>query len=622
MDTENAVSEKKEAKERQQWGNQLEFFFTLVAYAVGLGNVWRFPYLAYKSGGGAFFIPYILMLVFVGMPMFFMEISFGQYCSLGPITAWKVSPLFKGLGMASVCVSGMIGYYYNVIIAYSFHFFFASMTSEVPWALCNNTWNSDHCVENISQIEENVTQYTPAEEYFYFKVLNITSGIDEAGGLNWELVGTLALAWVIVFLALIKGVGSLGKVVYPVAIFPYVMLTILLIRGATLEGAKDGVVYYVNPVWDRLGDFDVWKDAAVQIFYSLSACSGGLIAMASFNKFNHNVRRDAILIPIINCATSIYAGFAVFCVLGFMAYEKNMDVEDVAEQGPGLVFVVYPEALARMPLPPLWSILFFAMMIMLGFGSQLSIMECVMASIIDEFPRQLHSSTLRNIIFRFCVCLVWFLLGLVMVTHGGQYVVNLVDESVGGYPLLFVGLFELLALMWVYGFHKFAEDIFQMIGWRVSLWWQICWRFLAPLLLFAVLITSLVQYGPVTYSNPIVEGGTYEYPDWCIAVEWIIVSIPLLFIFVTFMYKFCQAGAIEVLKDAARPAWDWGPAETRKKMLATTESTASFKQKPDDVSIVPHGYATEDIKLTEKPAQNSANNSERTQGKVNLAFEH
>ena len=157
---------------------------------------------------------------------------------------------------------------------------------------------------------------------------------------------------------------------YFTALFPYVMLTILMIRGVTLPGASQGIIYYLKPDFERLLDSRVWSDAATQIFYSLSACCGGLIAMSSYNKFNNNCYRDSLLVCVINCGTSVYAGFVIFSVLGFMAYEKGVEVKDVAKGGPGLTFEVYPEALARMPIAPLWSVFFFIMMATLGFGSE------------------------------------------------------------------------------------------------------------------------------------------------------------------------------------------------------------------------------------------------------------
>ncbi|NXU69147.1 SC6A9 protein, partial [Horornis vulcanius] len=316
---------------RGNWGNQIEFVLTSVGYAVGLGNVWRFPYLCYRNGGGAFMFPYFIMLVFCGIPLFFMELSFGQFASQGCLGVWRVSPMFKGVGYGMMVVSTYIGIYYNVVICIAFYYFFVSMTRVLPWTYCSNPWNTPDCVGvldgnlssrvalNISQLLNTTQKRTsPSEEYWRRYVLNLSDDIGNLGEVRLPLLGCLGVSWVVVFLCLIKGVKSSGKVVYFTATFPYVVLTILFVRGITLEGAVTGIMYYLTPQWDKILNAKVWGDAASQIFYSLGCAWGGLITMASYNKFNNNCYRDSIIISITNCATSVYAGFVIFSILGFM----------------------------------------------------------------------------------------------------------------------------------------------------------------------------------------------------------------------------------------------------------------------------------------------------------------
>ena len=188
--------------------------------------------------------------------------------------------------------------------------------------------------------------------------------------MRWELAGCLVVAWLIVFSALIKGVKSLGKAVWFTALFPYLILSILLLFGLSLDGAIDGIKYYVTPNMSRLWDIQVitmiilykvypghtqvWADAAMQIFFSLGPCWGSLITLASYNKFNNNTLRDAVFVASANCLTSFFAGFVVFSFIGFMAHSVNKDIEDVIVSGPGLAFVVYPEAVSKLPLPHVW----------------------------------------------------------------------------------------------------------------------------------------------------------------------------------------------------------------------------------------------------------------------------
>ncbi|XP_062616275.1 sodium- and chloride-dependent glycine transporter 1-like [Saccostrea cucullata] len=520
---------------RAAWSNQIEFVLTLIGYAVGLGNVWRFPYLAYKNGGGAFLIPYFVCLVLIGIPLFFLELSFGQFASLGPIRIWVVNPAFKGLGFAMTIISALIALYYNVVIAWCLYYLFASMTSYLPWQDCENEWNSCKCIDKtrnfsspdpwngkrpecLSQLAEivNATKRTPSSEYF-----------------------------------------TVGKVVYFTAIFPYILLTVLLVRGLTLSGSHEGVMYYLTPDWDKLTKASVWSDAAVQIFYSLSACSGGLIAMASYNKFNNNVLRDSLVVPFINCLTSFYAGFVIFSVLGFMADYKGVAMDNVVKGGPGLTFVVYPEALAQMQVAPLWAILFFFMMATLGFSSQFSITETVITGIVDEFPHFFKNKK-RLILFRAGICGTAFLLGLPMTCRGGEYTLNLMDTFVGGFPLLFVGLFEIIAIIYIYGFFRFKRDIEMMLGSNIVIniffgYFATMWLLISPLALLAVIIFKAIQTKPAT-------DGSYVYPDYGQALGWLMVLAPLIWIPVIFFFEAFRNGLGKLLIKITSPEKNWGPA--------------------------------------------------------------
>ncbi|XP_021341796.1 sodium- and chloride-dependent glycine transporter 1-like isoform X1 [Mizuhopecten yessoensis] len=555
------VVEEPKVMDRGNWGGKLEFILTCVGYAVGLGNVWRFPYLAYKNGGGAFLIPYWFMQIFVGMPLFYMELCFGQFASLGPLAIWKINPLFKGLGYCSVICSALIGLYYNVIIGYCIYYFFASMTDPLPWALGDDI-NSGSNITNLTMTTGGNTSNTStvllekseSEKYFYGTVLNMSTGLEDIGGVQWQLALCLLAAWVIVLIVLSKGIQSLGKVVYFTATFPYLLLTALLIRGATLPGASDGIRYYLTPSWERLQDSTVWSDAATQVFYSLSACSGGLILMSSFNKFDNFCLRDALIVPCVDCLTSFFSGFVIFTVLGFMAKAKGVKIEDVATGGSGLAFVVYPEAIANMPAPTVWAVLFFFMLLVIGFSSQFSIMECVMSSFIDEYPHVLRKNWRNSFLFRMGVAAFFYLMALPMTTRGGLYLLELIDSAVSGFPLLFVGLLECIVINWIYGYSKFAKDIQMMMKRTPWSYWAYCWCGKTPLVLSVVIIFKAVQYEKITLLG-------YVYPAWGEMLWWLVTLFPILAIPGWFLFYYCKHGGWQVLKKLMTPLPDWGPAD-------------------------------------------------------------
>ncbi|XP_069046501.1 sodium- and chloride-dependent GABA transporter 2-like [Lepisosteus oculatus] len=530
------VQKGQKIQERGQWANKREFILAVAGQIVGLGNVWRFPYLCYRNGGGAFLIPYVLFLFTCGIPLFLLETALGQYTSQGGITCWrKICPLFEGIGLCTVVRMVCGCTVYIIILAWAFFYLFSSFSSELPWASCGNTWNTDSCVEFDKQ---NLTSnWTDSEkttsavmEFWNRRVLGISSGIDEVGNLRWELGLCLLMAWIICYFSVWKGVRSTGKVVYFTATFPYVMLVVLLVRGLTLPGAADGLVFYLYPDVTRLTDPQVWMDAAKQVFSSYSLCGGMLTSLGSYNKYSNNCYKDSFYLCLLNSATSFVAGFAIFSVLGFMAYEQGVDISQVAESGPGLVFIAYPRAVAMMPLSQLWSACFFIMVLLLGMDTEFVGIETVMTGIVDLFPMVLRRGYRQELLL-LLFCVVCFLLGLLMVTEGGLYVFLLVDYyGSNGACILFVAIFQSICIGWVYGADLFCANIEDMTGYRpLSAFWY-CWRYITPAVCTGIFIFSLVRYTPLMFNN------TYVYPDWAYVIGWLlgissVIGVPLVMLY-------------------------------------------------------------------------------------------
>ncbi|XP_077983175.1 sodium-dependent noradrenaline transporter-like [Glandiceps talaboti] len=527
-------SEELDNADRETWGKKIDFLLSVIGFAVDLANVWRFPYLCYKNGGGAFLIPYVLFLIFGGIPLFYMELALGQFNRESAISVWKICPMFKGAGWAVVLMAYYVALYYNVIIAWSIYFLFSSFTKILPWTTCENSWNSVYCYDgsyNYSEVDvgDGKTEIissdngvSPAEEFYERGVLEMhkSDGIDDLGIVKWQLSLCLLATIVIVYFALWKGVRSSGKVVYVTATMPYIVVTILLIRGATLPGSLDGIKYYLTPDFKMLLKPEVWIDAASQIFYSIGAGFGVHIAFASYNKFNNNIYKDALLTSSINCVTSFFSGFAIFAVLGYMAKKKDVPIEDVATEGPGLVFVVYPEGLATLPGAQFWSIIFFLMLITLGLDSSMGGFEAVISGLTDEFP---HIFKKRRELLVAVVLSSVFLIALTNVTYGGIYVFHMLDTFAAGTSLLFAVLFEAIAVAWFYGVDRFSEDIKQMLGFKPSLWWRVMWKFVSPLFLAFIVTVSIVLYDPLKFDD-------YVYPIWANVLGWTIALSSMLLI--------------------------------------------------------------------------------------------
>ncbi|ESO97939.1 hypothetical protein LOTGIDRAFT_104270 [Lottia gigantea] len=530
-----------ETVERETWGKKIEFLLAIIGFAIDLGNVWRFPFICFKNGGGAFLIPYFIMLIFIGIPLFYMELALGQYHRSGPISIWlHICPIFCGIGYGICFIATFIGSYYNTVIAWAVYYLIASFTAEVPWKSCNNSWNTPNCVS--LQTAENITNTSssPAEEYFLREVLAMhkSTGINELGNIKWDLCLCLLAVFIIIYFCLWKGIKSSGKAVWVTAIAPFVILFALLIRGVTLPGAEIGLLYYIRPDFTRLLTVQVWLDAAAQVFFSLGPGFGTLIALSSYNKFDNNCYFDAIITSIINCFTSLLAGVAVFSVIGYMALKQGKAIEDVALKGPGLVFIVYPEALATIPWSSFWSILFFLMLLTLGLDSSFGGLESVITALSDAYPKL----NKRRELLVLAVIVYCFVLGLPTTTYGGQYYMQIMDTHGAAISLLFICFCEIVALNWFYGVRRFSDDVQAMLGHRPGIFWKISWCFISPISLLLIFILSIVGYAGISLDD-------YTFPIWCQYVGWAITFASIVCVPIYMVYRVCiTPGSIKTVR--------------------------------------------------------------------------
>jgi len=562
-DTKSIVSRGQYAK-TEVCGISVEFILSCIGYAVGVGNVWRFPYVAAENGGGVFLIPYAIMLFCCGIPIFYLEVAFGQYSAQGPVTIWESIPLFKGLGWAMVYVSAVVTFYYNIVIAWSLYYLFASMQTRLPWTICDGEWNTANvvCMYN-DDFNSTLTPYTkdtisPAEEYWYYRVLKLdqSRGINDIGTPNWDLTLCNLLAWIIVFVCLFKGVQSSGKVVYVTATFPYVILIILFFFGIFRDGAKEGVSFYLTPDTSRLKEASIWQAAASQIFFSLGVAFGGLMTMSSFNKFNNNVSRDTLIVCIGNCLTSFFAGFVIFSVLGNMASVLNTDVSNLTNSGPGLAFIAYPAALALLPAPQFWSILFFLMMVMLGLDSQYAMVEVVVCGITDEFP---HLRSKKKYIL-LATCVLGFLLGLPMTSPGGMYWFNMINNYSASLGFIILAFMMVVAIFWLYGNfatdrNRFINDMKFMTGSIPNWYYQIMWWLVTPALLLFIIIYSCIHYSDPTMTLGY-SGEVYVYETTGQVLSVILNFTPMILMVIFGAWAIYSKGGIF---EAMKPTELWKP---------------------------------------------------------------
>lgn len=457
---------------RPQWKSRLGFILAAIGSAVGLGNIWRFSYLAYKNGGGAFLVPYLIALLVVGIPLMILELGIGHRMrGSAPMTFAKIDSHWEWCGWWGV-ISAMFGImlYYSVVVAWCISYVFFSF---------NLSWGTD------------------SNDFFFNQYLQVSSGPFDIGDIRAPIMFALLLiwvaSWVIVNFGVQKGVERANKIFMPLLI---VLIFSLVIWSMTLEGSAQGLAVYLTPDWTKLGELSLWIDAFSQIFFTLSLGFGIMITYASYLPKKVNIVKDATIICFANCFFSFIAGFAVFGTLGYMANATGKSVADVVSGSIGLAFVVYPKAISLLPaFAELFGVVFFSLLVVAGLSSAISLIEAFSSAVIDKFQYS------RKLVVSW-VCIIGFLASIIFSSKCGLYWVDIVDHFLTHYGLVIIGIIECLLVGWIYKAYKLRQHIEGAGSKRLPAAWDICIRVITPLVLFMLLINDFVdEINPPPYEG-------------------------------------------------------------------------------------------------------------------------
>ncbi len=442
------------------------FILAALGSAVGLGNIWRFSYLCYKNGGGAFLIPYLVALAVVGIPLMILELGIGHKMrGSAPMSFAKVSPHrdWEWCGWWAVtCAMYGIMLYYSVVIAWCLSYVFFSL---------NLSWGAD------------------PNTFFFQTFLQKSSGPTELGDIRTPIILALfavwAMCWAIVFFGVQKGVERANKIFMPLL---FVLVGVLIVWSLSLKGAGEGLRVYLSPDFSLLRNPQIWIDAFSQIFFTLSLAFGIMITYASYLPRRVDIVKDAVVISVGNCAFSFLAGFAVFGTLGYMAVTQGQPVSEVVTQSIGLAFVAYPKAISLIPhFARLFGVIFFSSLVIAGLSSAVSLVEAFSAAVIDKFHYR------RGVVVS-AVCVTGFLASIVFTARSGLYWVDILDHFITHYGLVLVGVLECLVVGWIFGAARLRDHInrhAERTRGGLSCWWDVSVRYVVPLVLLGLLVNDV-----------------------------------------------------------------------------------------------------------------------------------
>ncbi|HID92798.1 MAG TPA: sodium-dependent transporter [bacterium (Candidatus Stahlbacteria)] len=447
---------------REKWNNRGAFILAAIGSAIGLGNVWRFPYICFKNGGGAFLIPYLIALLTTGIPLMILEFSLGHKFAASAPSAFRKLSRYKGwVGWFALLVAFGIVSYYAVIMAWSFDYLGYSFRL---------SWGKD------------------TESFFINTVLARSSGPFELGNLRVPILVGLLLTWIAIIGCVWKGPKTVGKVVYVTVILPWLILIAFVIRGITLPGAVEGLKYYLTPDFAALRNPQVWLAAYSQIFFTLTLGFGVMIAYASYLPRDSDIINNAFIVSLANCGTSFLAGFAVFSTLGYYSYCQNVPVPEVISSGIGLAFITYPTIINLLPIArQLFGILFFLMLLTLGIDSAFSLVEAGVAGIMDKW--QTNNRVKINVTFG----IVAFIVGIIYTTGGGLYWLDIVDHFMSNFGLVIVAILECVILGYMYRLSELKNYANKLSEFGVGIWWDICIKVISPIVLTLLIVLEVVD---------------------------------------------------------------------------------------------------------------------------------
>jgi len=453
--------------------------------AIGLGNIWRFPGVAYENGGGAFFLPYLFALLTAGIPILILEFAIGhRNRSAAPGSFAKIRRGFEGIGWWQLIVSFVISVYYAAVIAWALSYTVFSF---------NLKWGDD------------------TSGFLFGEYLKLADTPGQFGGIVPGVFIPLIIVWAVALFILYsgvkKGIEVANKFMIPTLL---VLFTILVIRALTLEGAAEGLNAFFKPNWDTILNGKVWVAAYSQIFFSLSIGFAIMVTYSSYLKKKSDITNNAFITGFANSGFELLAGIGVFSILGFMAAQQGVEVNEVVSKGVGLAFVVFPQIINTLPtLNGLFGFLFFASLVLAGMTSLISIVETYIAGLQEKFG----ISRTKAVLFGGGVTAI---VSIMFSSKGGLYFLDVVDYFINNFGVALAGLVEVIAVAWIAReLGKLQEHANGISDIKLGLWWKVCLAAITPIVLGYMMIDSLISNIRENY-----EG----YATWFVtAYGWVVV---------------------------------------------------------------------------------------------------
>ncbi|MBO9625207.1 MAG: sodium-dependent transporter [Microbacterium sp.] len=467
---------------REAFGSRNVFILSAIGSAVGLGNIWRFPYVAYEGGGGAFLIPYLCALLTAGIPLLFFDYAIGhRFRGSAPLAFRRMHRRAEVLGWWQVLICVVIAVYYAVIIAWA---------AMYTWFSAQLTWGPGN------------------ENDFFFSDFLRSADVAKVG-VSTEFVPQVGIPLVVVWLVVVvimalgvkRGIGRANMILMPLLT---VMFAILVVQSLFLPGALDGLNAFFTPDWAALADPAVWASAYGHIFFSLSVAFGIMVTYSSYLKRKTDLTGSGLVVAFANSGFEILAGIGVFAALGFMAQAQGTEVSGVASSGIGLAFIAFPTIVSQATGGSIIGVLFFGALVFAGVTSLISILEVIVAALQDKLGWGRIRTTLIVSVPLAVISMALFS------TTTALSVLDTADAFVNAFGIMAVALVAVIVVAWVlHRLPALKDHLNRRSSFTVGRFWMLLIGVLAPLVLGYLFVSELVSKISSPYG---------DYPGWFVGV--------------------------------------------------------------------------------------------------------
>ncbi|CAI2365592.1 unnamed protein product [Moneuplotes crassus] len=494
-----------------QFAHSIQFWLSCLGSAVGYGNIWRFPSVLFNNGGGVFFIPYFICIFIIVFPLYYLECSYGQLFKKALHRYYdSINPKFLGVSAAVACVTLFLAMFYTTLLSWCISFLIQSFQDPLPWDTHSQEngvfWNSGYFKEDLLQASGGIGEYT------HIVILVAVSFV---------------IAGVANYIVIFNSLESVGYAVYVLIPLPYFLLSILFLKGITLEGFYTGWEFLFKPDWSKLWTFKIWKDAGAQVIFSLTIGVNVMMLFASNRDKNEKLLKAAIGVPILNFGTSIFASMTLFAFLGYASVKTEIPIEEMPMEGSELAFVVYPALITTLPFSQFWAIIFFIMLICLGLSSLCPYYEVCCCFLHGMLSRTKRFHKIDKKIVSLCFCFIVLVIDIIlMASDAGFYWLTLFDHFSAGLNLLVLILIQTIILGWYLGLDYLEEKVHEK-GETIPKIYKISIKYISPVFLCFLILFGIVD----EIKNPL------DMPPWAQFIGGSMLCFPILCIIASLVFR-------------------------------------------------------------------------------------